>query len=117
MQARLGQRISGDDLQRARAARDLPAYLQQVRSTALARHVGRLTADMDAHEAERRLREQWGSSVEEVARWLPVADAHAEVVWPGYRTAIERIRDDLADPERASWFQLTLDGGRAPRDR
>lgn len=51
------------------------------------------------------------------ARWLPVADAHAEVVWPGYRTAIERIRDDLADPERASWFQLTLDGGRAPRDR
>jgi 8-oxo-dGTP pyrophosphatase MutT (NUDIX family) len=51
------------------------------------------------------------------ARWLPVDDAYSEVVWPGYRTAIERIRDDLSDPERASWFQLTLEGDRAPRDR
>jgi 8-oxo-dGTP pyrophosphatase MutT (NUDIX family) len=49
------------------------------------------------------------------ARWLPVAAAHHEVVWPGYRTAIERIRDDLADPERASWFELTLDGERRER--
>ena len=51
----------------------------------------------------------------DAARWLPVDDAHAQVVWPGYRTAIERIRDDLTDPERASWFELTLDGDRAPR--
>ena len=49
------------------------------------------------------------------ARWLAVDDAHAEVVWPGYRTAIERIRDDLAEPERAAWFELTLEGGRRPR--
>jgi 8-oxo-dGTP pyrophosphatase MutT (NUDIX family) len=48
-------------------------------------------------------------------RWLPIDDAHAEVVWPGYRTAIERIRDDLGDPERAAWFELTLEGDRAPR--
>ena len=49
------------------------------------------------------------------ARWLPVDVAHAEVIWPGYRTAIERIRDDLVDPERAVWFELTLDGDRRPR--
>ena len=49
------------------------------------------------------------------ARWLPIDQAHAEVIWPGYRTAIERIRDDLSDPERAPWFALTLDGDRAPR--
>lgn len=49
------------------------------------------------------------------ARWLPVDDAHAEVIWPGYRTAIERIRDDLVDPERAAWFALTLEGDRAIR--
>jgi len=49
------------------------------------------------------------------ARWTPVDDAHAEVIWPGYRTAIERIRDDLADPERAAWFELTLEGDRKPR--
>jgi 8-oxo-dGTP pyrophosphatase MutT (NUDIX family) len=48
------------------------------------------------------------------ARWLPIAEAHREVVWPGYRTAIERIRDDLSDPERAAWFELTLAGERRP---
>lgn len=51
----------------------------------------------------------------DAARWLPAETAHREVVWPGYRTAIERIRDDLADPERAAWFELTLEGERAPR--
>jgi 8-oxo-dGTP pyrophosphatase MutT (NUDIX family) len=47
------------------------------------------------------------------ARWLPVERAIAEVVWPGYRTALERIRDDLADPERERWFRLTAGGLRA----
>ena len=44
------------------------------------------------------------------ARWLPIDEAHREVVWPGYRTALEGLRDDLSDPERAPWFELTLDG-------
>ncbi len=48
------------------------------------------------------------------ARWLALADAHREVVWPGYRTAIERIRDDLADPARLPWFELTMTGERRP---
>ena len=51
----------------------------------------------------------------DAARWLAVDDAHAQVVWPGYRTAIERIRDDLSDTERASWFELTLQGDRVQR--
>ena len=46
------------------------------------------------------------------ARWLAIDDAIAEVIWPGYRIAIERVRDDLTDPERASWFELSLDGAR-----
>jgi 8-oxo-dGTP pyrophosphatase MutT (NUDIX family) len=49
------------------------------------------------------------------ARWMPVDQAHREVIWPGYRTAVERIRDDLSDPERAPWFELTFDGDRRPR--
>jgi 8-oxo-dGTP pyrophosphatase MutT (NUDIX family) len=49
------------------------------------------------------------------ARWVPIDDAHHEVVWPGYRTAIERIRDDLDEPQRAAWFELTVDGDRKPR--
>lgn len=50
----------------------------------------------------------------DAARWQPVDEAHRSVVWPGYRTAIERIRDDLPDPERAKWFELTLEGKRRP---
>jgi len=46
------------------------------------------------------------------ARWLSVPEAHGQVVWPAYRTAIERIRDDLSDPERAVWFELSLEGNR-----
>jgi 8-oxo-dGTP pyrophosphatase MutT (NUDIX family) len=47
------------------------------------------------------------------AMWLSIDEAHGSVIWPGYRTAIERIRDDLSEPERAAWFELTLDGLRA----
>jgi hypothetical protein len=43
-----------------------------------------------------------------------VDEAFEEVIWPGYRTAIARIRDDLADEERAAWFELTLEGDRRP---
>jgi 8-oxo-dGTP pyrophosphatase MutT (NUDIX family) len=50
------------------------------------------------------------------ARWHPVDEAHQQVIWPGYRTAIERIRDDLSEPERAGWFELTLDGERTGSD-
>jgi len=50
------------------------------------------------------------------ARWVALDDAHGEVIWPGYRTAIERIRDDLSDPERAAWFELTFEGDRRPRE-
>ena len=51
----------------------------------------------------------------DAARWMPVDEVHREVIWPGYRTAIERIRDDLSDPERAHWFELTLEGDRRLR--
>ncbi|MFM2105281.1 MAG: hypothetical protein RL338_313 [Chloroflexota bacterium] len=46
-------------------------------------------------------------------RWVPIEDAIAEVVWPGYREALRRIAEDLADPARAVWFELTLAGARA----
>jgi dATP pyrophosphohydrolase len=62
-----------------------------------------------AADAEPRL-----SHEHDAARWLPIQAAHDEVIWPGYRTAIERIRDDLGDPARAPWFELTLAGDRKP---
>ncbi len=48
-------------------------------------------------------------------RWLDPAAAHREVVWPGYREAVDRIRRDILDPERAPWFELDLAGRRLPR--
>ena len=58
-------------------------------------------------DAEPRL-----STEHDGATWHALEEAHEQVIWPGYRTAIERIRDDLSDPERAAWFELTLDGQR-----
>jgi 8-oxo-dGTP pyrophosphatase MutT (NUDIX family) len=49
-------------------------------------------------------------------RWLPLEDAWREVIWPGYRDAIERIRDHLQEPVRAAWFRLGLDGRRLADD-
>ena len=62
-------------------------------------------------DAEPRL-----SSEHDGAHWHDLEKAHQQVIWPGYRTAIERIRDDVSDPERAAWFELTLAGERAGSD-
>jgi 8-oxo-dGTP pyrophosphatase MutT (NUDIX family) len=59
-------------------------------------------------DAEPRL-----SAEHDDAHWHDLDEAHQQVIWPGYRTAIERIRDDLSEPERAGWFELTPAGERA----
>ena len=46
------------------------------------------------------------SSEHTAFRWLSLEDAWREVVWPGYRDAIERVRDNLLDPGREPWFRL-----------
>lgn len=51
----------------------------------------------------------------DAATWLDVERALAEVVWPGYREAIRRIAENLAEVDRARWFELTLSGERVPR--
>jgi len=56
------------------------------------------------------------SSEHDGAQWHDLEEAHQQVIWPGYRTAIERIRDDVSDPERAAWFELTLTGERTGSD-
>jgi hypothetical protein len=38
--------------------------------------------------------------------------ALAEVIWPAYRDALRRIRDDLGEPDRAAWFELDRAGAR-----
>jgi 8-oxo-dGTP pyrophosphatase MutT (NUDIX family) len=44
--------------------------------------------------------------------WLPLDGALRRSVWPGYREALIRLRDNVLDPERAPWFELSLEGER-----
>ena len=48
-------------------------------------------------------------------RWLTPDEARELTVWPAYRESIRRILEILLDPERAPWFELTLDGEPAQR--
>lgn len=43
-------------------------------------------------------------------RWCSPEEADKLLIWPAYREAVGRIATELADPDRAPWFQLTLDG-------
>jgi 8-oxo-dGTP diphosphatase len=46
-------------------------------------------------------------------RWVSLMDAIDLAVWPAYLESIHRIAENLVDPARAIWFELTLDGQRA----
>jgi 8-oxo-dGTP pyrophosphatase MutT (NUDIX family) len=48
-------------------------------------------------------------------RWLTLEDALKLAVWPAYRESMRRVAENLPDPERAIWFELTLEGERARR--
>jgi 8-oxo-dGTP pyrophosphatase MutT (NUDIX family) len=47
--------------------------------------------------------------------WALPDEALDLAVWPAYRESIRRIVENLLDPERAIWFELTLEGRRARR--
>jgi 8-oxo-dGTP pyrophosphatase MutT (NUDIX family) len=44
-------------------------------------------------------------------RWLGPESAMALCVWPAYREAIARVRDNLLDPDRERWFRVASDSG------
>jgi 8-oxo-dGTP pyrophosphatase MutT (NUDIX family) len=49
----------------------------------------------------------------DTTRWVSPAEALELAIWPAYRESIKRIEENLLDPERSIWFELTLDGERA----
>jgi 8-oxo-dGTP pyrophosphatase MutT (NUDIX family) len=53
------------------------------------------------------------SGEHDAMRWVSPAEALDLAVWPAYRESIRRIVDNLTDPGRAAWFELTLAGDRA----
>ena len=48
-------------------------------------------------------------------RWVSPDEALEMAIWPAYRESIRRIVENLLDPDRAVWFELTLRGERARR--
>lgn len=71
LQARLGRRAWHRDLKRARAGGDLATYLHLVRPLVAPDRLARVSPKMGSHEIERRLREDWFTTVEEVVRFVP----------------------------------------------
>jgi 8-oxo-dGTP pyrophosphatase MutT (NUDIX family) len=49
----------------------------------------------------------------DAATWATPDEALEIAVWPAYRESIRRIAENLPRPDRAPWFELTLDGRRA----
>jgi 8-oxo-dGTP diphosphatase len=47
--------------------------------------------------------------------WATPDEALEAAVWPAYRESIRRIAENLLDPARSVWFELTLDGERIRR--
>jgi hypothetical protein len=93
LQARLGTDADIAALERAHAARDLASFLQLARSTPLAHHVARIAPDTPVHDIERRLREEWQATVDEVAGWQP---RHARpcvrwLRWLPYLPALQKL--------------------------
>jgi 8-oxo-dGTP pyrophosphatase MutT (NUDIX family) len=79
-----------------------PSYRAIVTSAVFAVRVGAAAEPVVSHEHD-------------AARWVNPAEALELAVWPAYRESIHRIAENLIDPERALWFELTLAGDRARR--
>jgi 8-oxo-dGTP pyrophosphatase MutT (NUDIX family) len=46
-------------------------------------------------------------------RWVAIDEALEIAVWPAYREALIRLRDNLLDVDRARWFELEVVGPEA----
>jgi dATP pyrophosphohydrolase len=79
-----------------------PSFEAIVTSAIFAVRVGAAAEPMLSHEHD-------------AMRWVSPADALELAIWPAYRESIRRIVENLLDPERAIWFELTLGGQRARR--
>ena len=93
MQARLGSRLRSSEWLRLQAIRDLPVVLQSLRDGGFANQVSGLTARSTVHEIERRVREGWLMSVDEVASWQPKGwrPATRWLRWLAYLPGLQKL--------------------------
>jgi len=93
MQARHGSRPSAADWSHVAATADLGALLQVLRGSPVGRWTGRLGNRPGVHDIERRLREEWLRSVDEVAAWQPESwrEAVRWLRWIVYLPALQKL--------------------------
>lgn len=83
IQARHGTRLTDRDWRRLDAMHDVAQYLHALRATSRARWVERITPGMSSHAMEARLRAEWRSYTQEIARFQP-EPWRAAVAWTAF---------------------------------
>jgi hypothetical protein len=83
IQARHGTRLTDREWRRLDAMHDVAQYLHALRATSRARWVERITPGMSSHAVEARLRAEWRSYAEEIARFQPES-WRAAVAWTAF---------------------------------
>ena len=105
LQARHGQRPSGDDWRLAEASVDLGHFLDAVRATSLKRWVRAVSADSSALEIEALMRMAWRDAVETAAAWPPDAWREA-LLWLRWLPDLPALAHLLAGRGALPWMHL-----------
>ncbi len=103
LQARHGERLTGDDWTAVESARSLDHFIDRSRATSLRRFSERLNADMSSHAIERALRGAWRAYVAEVASWC-APDWRPARLWCAPLPDLPTL-DALLRGEAPSWVQ------------
>ena len=104
LQARHGDRPSGDDWRLAESSADLSHYLEAVRRTALKRWLGEINHEMPPEAIERQLRAAWREAVDTVAAWSP-EDWRAAVEWLRWLPELPAISHLLNGERVPPWMR------------
>jgi hypothetical protein len=102
VQARFAGRLSDGEWQRLGAVRAYPAYLQELRATALRGWVAGISELSDSHGIEQALRRQFRRRVEEVQGWAPESWRPA-VGWVGWLADLPLLQHLLGGEAAPPW--------------
>ena len=107
LQARFGDRLTEADWRLLETMPDLASFLQGARATSLRRLISHLPGETDSHTAERSLRQDWRTHVDEIARWSPRAWQPA-VRWCGTLSDLAPLVHLRRGERVMSWMRQDL---------
>lgn len=103
MQARFGARPDAAVWRELDGIRNLGAYLEAVKGTALRRWIGGIDAGADLHQIEAGLRERLRGHIREVAQWLP-PEWRAAALWTQQLLDLPALVHLLSGHAAHSWM-------------